>query len=286
MKMCYKYLVSLIGLIIFCSHWGMGQDGAAIFKQTCVVCHKLGQRLIGPDLLGVNEKRSEEWLLKFIRSSQTMIKSGDPDAVAIFNEYNQIVMNDQSFLSDDEIRAVLFYIKEETSSLGVKAQSEEKTEEVEIIPIEYTVEDIQSGLQLFSGKKSLVHGGPSCISCHHINNNQLLSGGVFAKDLTNVYGRMGDTGLAGILSAPPFPAMATAYMNYALDSAEIVQLTAFLKQADIVSKGQEVKSGARILILGGGGGLILLFLLIAFHWNNRLKASVKHDIFKRQIKSI
>ena len=61
-----------------------GQDGEAIYKQNCSACHKLGQRLIGPDLIGINQKRSEEWLISFIKSSQTMIKSGDADAVSFF----------------------------------------------------------------------------------------------------------------------------------------------------------------------------------------------------------
>jgi hypothetical protein len=39
---------------------------------------------MGPDLIGINQKRSEEWLISFIKSSQTMIKSGDADAVSFF----------------------------------------------------------------------------------------------------------------------------------------------------------------------------------------------------------
>ena len=97
---------------------------------------------------------------------------------------------------------------------------------------------------------------------------------------------MGDAGVTGILGAPPFPAMAIAYKNNELDSIEIAQLTAFLKHADSVSNNQEVKRGADIFVIGGGGGLTLLFLLIALYWKKRLKISVKHDIYKRQIKSI
>jgi hypothetical protein len=95
---------------------------------------------------------------------------------------------------------------------------------------------------------------------------------------------MGDAGLTGILGAPPFPAMATSYKDNTLDSAEIVQLTAFLKHADSVSADQEIKSAANIFGFGGLGGLILLFLLIAVIWNKRLRASVKDDIYKRTIK--
>ena len=290
MRIYFKYLALPIVILFCCSLSSMGQDGAAIFEESCVVCHKLGQRLVGPDLLGVNEKRNEEWLLEFIKSPQAMINSGDPDAVAIYEAYNRVLMTDQSFLSDDEIKAVLAYIREETKARGVQAKAEEKigekNEEVEAVVIEYTEEDIEQGLHLFSGEKRFINSGPSCISCHHINNNQLVSGGLLAKDLTNVFERMGDAGLTGILGAPPFPAMAVAYKNNELDSVEIVQLTAFLKHASNVGNNQEVKSGVDIFVVGGGGGLILLFLLITLYWKNRLKHSVKHDIYKRQIKSI
>ena len=284
MKTCYKQLVTLIILLSFLSINSKGQDGAAIFKQNCTACHKLGQKLIGPNLLGVTDKRSEEWLISFIRSSQTMIKSGDADAVAIFEEFNQLQMIDQPLLTDDEIKSILAYIKQETPSQDAMAANDTSTVIVEIVPIVYTEEDVHAGLQLFSGRSSLENGGTSCISCHNINNNQLVPGGLLAKDLTNVYARMGDAGLTGILGAPPFPAMATSYKDNTLDSAEIVQLTAFLKHADSVSADQEIKSAANIFGFGGLGGLILLFLLIAVIWNKRLKASVKDDIYKRTIK--
>lgn len=287
MNIHYRYLVSFLAIgAIFCSSFSsMAQDGATLFKQNCSACHKLGTRLVGPDLIGITEKRQEEWLIKFIKSSQAMIKAGDADAVAIYEEYGQMVMNDQN-LSDDEVKAILAYIKSESPSASTGDVAEEKVE-VEIVPIEYSEEDIKNGLKLYSGQKAFKAKGPSCLSCHNVTNEKLISGGLLAKDLTNVYARMGDAGLAGIIGNPPFPAMATSYEGKELDSTEVAQLIAFLKHADEVSETQEMqieKSGSSILLLGGGGGLILLFILIGLHWNRRLRKSVKHDIFKRQIK--
>ncbi|HMU15432.1 MAG TPA: cytochrome c, partial [Flavobacteriales bacterium] len=92
------------------------QDGAEIFKKNCTACHKIGARLVGPDLTGVTEKRSDEWLRKFIRSSSSLIKAGDPDAVAIFNEFNGTPMLEFQF-SDAELTAVLGYL----SGFGAQA---------------------------------------------------------------------------------------------------------------------------------------------------------------------
>jgi len=185
-----------------------GQDGEAIFKQNCIACHVLGQKLIGPDLIGVNDKRSEEWLISFIKSSQKMIKSGDPQAVAIYEEYNQMMMNDQSHLSNDDIKAVLLYIANEKSAMN---KPTETIVQKEIEPIEFSSDDITNGQLLFSGKTPFKNGGPSCITCHNVTNDNLISGGRIAKDLTNAYSRMGHVGVQNIISASPFPAMAASY---------------------------------------------------------------------------
>ena len=283
MKTSYIFLPLLIGSLFISSSDSIAQDGEAIFKQNCSACHMLGRRLVGPDLVGVSERRNEEWLINFIKSSQSMINEGDPDAVAIFEEYNKTLMTDQTHLSDGDIKAILDYINPSTSPDESFAVESTKAP-IEVERVEYSSEDIEAGMHLFSGKKAFINGGPSCLSCHNVNNKDLFVGGMLAKDLTNVYSRMGDAGVAGIVGAPPFPAMTVAYENSELDSSEIVQLTAFLQFADEVSADQEVKSATAIFVVGGGGGLIVLLMLIGFIWKARLKAGVKHDIFRRQIK--
>ena len=91
---------------------GWAQDaGEQLFQTTCFACHTIGGgRLVGPDLAGVHELRSQEWLEQFVMSSQTMIKNGDPDAVALAAEYNGIVMPD-TLMSEQQIRDLLNYIR-------------------------------------------------------------------------------------------------------------------------------------------------------------------------------
>jgi len=285
MKIHHKHFVlSLLTGTLYCSPLSsIAQDGATLFKQNCAACHKLGTRLVGPDLIGVNEKREEDWLLKFIKSSQTMIKAGDPDAVAIYEEFGGMVMNDQN-LSNDQIKAVLAYIKEESVTADDSKSGNNNEIDEEVVPIEYSSEDVEHGLRLFNGQKSFSAKGPACISCHNVNNAELIAGGLLAKDLTNVYARMGDAGLAGIISAPPFPAMATAYNGKELDSTEVTQLTAFLKYADEISEDEDERSAVSYFLIGGGGGLIVLLIFIGLLWRKRLRKTVKHDIYKRQIK--
>ena len=86
-------------------------QGEKAFKSICAACHTVGKgKLVGPDLAGVTSRRSEAWLLSFIKSSQTMVKKGDPVAVKLFNEFNKIPMPDQN-MTDVQIKDILAYIK-------------------------------------------------------------------------------------------------------------------------------------------------------------------------------
>lgn len=89
----------------------MVEEGGKLFTLNCKACHQLEQRLVGPPLQGVDTRHDEAWILKFVKSSQTMVKSGDSAAVALFNTYNQVIMPDQS-LTDDQIKSILAYIKD------------------------------------------------------------------------------------------------------------------------------------------------------------------------------
>jgi mono/diheme cytochrome c family protein len=96
--------------------------GLQLFKSNCAACHSIGGgKLVGPDLIGVTQKRSEEWLIKWIKSSQSLIKTGDKDAIAVFNEYNKIVMTDFAFLKDDEVKSIISYMETESNSVALTA---------------------------------------------------------------------------------------------------------------------------------------------------------------------
>jgi mono/diheme cytochrome c family protein len=88
-------------------------DGEALFKAQCAQCHSTGDdRVLGPGLKDIDKRRTEAWLIPWIKNSQAVIKSGDAYAVKIYNEYNQTAM--PSFaLTDDEIKSILAYVKAE-----------------------------------------------------------------------------------------------------------------------------------------------------------------------------
>lgn len=110
-----KHFIFLFILLTSIYHNTFSQNGESVFRQNCAACHRIGQgRLVGPDLLNIHNIRDSVWLVDFIKSSQTMIKSGDEEAVKIFKEYNNIIMPDFNYLSDTDISSVLTYIEEST----------------------------------------------------------------------------------------------------------------------------------------------------------------------------
>jgi len=83
--------------------------GKATFEMICVACHQVNQRMIGPAMAGVYERRSPEWVMNMILNPDGMLKE-DPIAQALLKEYNNMIMNNQN-LSEDEARALAEYLR-------------------------------------------------------------------------------------------------------------------------------------------------------------------------------
>ena len=85
------------------------QAGKKLFNANCAACHKLNKRAVGPALKGVSAKYDKEWLYSWIKNSTAMVKSGDAQAVAIYEEYNGSVMTSFPQLSNEDIDNILVY---------------------------------------------------------------------------------------------------------------------------------------------------------------------------------
>jgi len=109
-KFTKKALLFLV-IVLYNTTGLLAQKSPVDNFKVCAACHTIGKgKLVGPDLKGVTERREEAWLIKFIQSSQTMIKSGDKIAVKLFEENNKIPMPDNP-LTDAEVKELLKYIK-------------------------------------------------------------------------------------------------------------------------------------------------------------------------------
>ncbi len=87
-------------------------QGEQLFSEwACNTCHRVDQKLVGPALAGIYDRRDVEWLYGFIKNSQKVIASGDAYALALYNEYNQLQMPSHD-LEDEQILAILAYVRD------------------------------------------------------------------------------------------------------------------------------------------------------------------------------
>jgi mono/diheme cytochrome c family protein len=83
--------------------------GKALFNSQCAACHKLDSKGTGPALRGVTARHAKEWFYPWIKNSSAMIKSGDPDAVKLWEEYKPSVMTSFPNLTNQDIDNILAY---------------------------------------------------------------------------------------------------------------------------------------------------------------------------------
>lgn len=90
--------------------------GKEIFNTNCAACHKLDAKATGPALRGVGAKYEKAWLYKWIKNSSDLIKSGDADAVKVFEANNKVPMTPFPQLSDADIDNIIAYTMEEKAA--------------------------------------------------------------------------------------------------------------------------------------------------------------------------
>jgi len=246
--------------------------------KACMVCHTVGRgRLVGPDLIGINDRRDQAWLIPYIVSSQTVINSGDEYAVKIFEENNKLVMPD-SGLSEAQVIALLEYIKNAPAE-GYGLMPAGPTNPA-------TAAEIALGRDLFEGQVSLTNGGPACNSCHDVTGDFLIGGGVLARELTKVFSRLGGPGVRAIIGSPPFPVMQKAYEDRPLTEDEVNALVGFLEKSNTDQASHMPRDTGFKLALTGILGAALLLAMYSMFWPTRKRASVNQAIYDRQVKSI
>lgn len=272
-----KTLLTLFLLSLFIS--GNANEGQDLFNLTCKACHTIGQgRLVGPDLKNISEKRNQEWLLAFIKSSTTMINSGDGEAVAIAKEYNGLLMPDNLY-TDAQIVAILDYIN------GGGPQDGEQVAIVDILD-GITSKNIESGAYLFSGEKRLTNGGAACNSCHSVKDERIFSGGTLAKNLTETWDNMGSSGVAAVIKSSPFPVMNMAYSKHALTEEEVIDLTAYLKS---VSEERYYQRSADFSLAFAIFGILFFIMIITVTvilYYKRKSLPVNFEILSRPSKVV
>lgn len=157
---------------------------------------------------------------------------------------------------------------------------------MEIRDKEQTEGLINEAVEYFNGTKRLENGGPSCISCHTLNNEGIFHGGFLGIGLTNSYTTLnGDNGLLKQLKSPADIRMKITYADNPITDDEMKSIILLLEKADNEKEYQIAGANRLILLEFGLIGLVVIFLIISLLWIKRKKGNVKEDIYDRQLKT-
>lgn len=222
MKFVAFFLIAMLGAA--CDARAAQLDPAATFARRCSACHTFGKGdLIGPDLKGVTERRSRQWLTGWIASSERTIRSGDVTAAALFKKYKQQRMPEQP-LSTGELASLLDYL----AAGGPTADAQRRHRRADTA----TIAEIEVGRSLFAGERPLTDGGAACNSCHSIGDTTHL-GASLGPDLSRAYSRYQDASLASLLARGCFPRATNVVGHTSVTDAESFMLRAFLRHAQL-----------------------------------------------------
>jgi protein SCO1/2 len=101
------------------------QPGQSLFKKICAPCHTVGVGdRVGPDLRGVAERRSPEWLTRFIGAPQKVRAEKDPAAMEMVARFPGVRMPNLG-LTDLDVMDLVSFLKSENARLEAGNKDDE-----------------------------------------------------------------------------------------------------------------------------------------------------------------
>jgi mono/diheme cytochrome c family protein len=150
-----------------------------------------------------------------------VVSSGDPTAVALFQQFKQQRMPDWTSLSEQQITALLDWFA--TNGPEQKEPDEQHADTA-------TPANVDRGRGLFQGKVRLANGGAACSSCHGVRDGGETRGGTLGPNLTRAYVAYQDRALTSFLKRPCFRRAPESSQAIYLTPEESFAIKAYLRQ--------------------------------------------------------
>jgi mono/diheme cytochrome c family protein len=202
-------------------------DAKKVFNQRCTACHTFGKGVkVGPDLKGVTARRQRPWLLKFIRSSQQVIASGDKTANDLFRTYKRQRMPDWTDLSPQDVAAILDWLAADGPE---QRPADERDAELA------GAAEVARARALFDGRTPLASGGLACGACHTVRDHDRRSGGTLGPELTSTYLKYRDRALTLLLRHPCTPRQPELGSGRYLEPEEAFAIKAYMREVALAA---------------------------------------------------
>jgi mono/diheme cytochrome c family protein len=220
-------LLALLALGALPPRTARAVDAKKVFNQRCTACHTFGKGVkVGPDLKGVTARRQRPWLVKFIRSSQKVIASGDPVATELFRKFKQQRMPDWSDLSPQDVAVILDWLAADGPE---QKPADERDAELAVAA------DIARARALFDGRTPLASGGLACAACHSVRDRNRKYGGTLGPELTDTYLKYRDRALTLFLRQPCTPRHPELASGRYLEPEEAFALKAYMREVALAA---------------------------------------------------
>ncbi|OKL42039.1 c-type cytochrome [Pontibacter flavimaris] len=88
----------------------LAAEGKTIFEGKCSACHQLSdQKIVGPGLAGVTDRRKPEWIMNMMINPEEMTKK-DPQAKKLLAEHLTQMTNQN--ITESDARALLEFLRQ------------------------------------------------------------------------------------------------------------------------------------------------------------------------------
>lgn len=223
----------LVSAVLGAAASAQADTGKELFDKLCSGCHTIGGGDGGgPDLKGVAAKHPAAWLERVIVEPDKLTAEKDPAQQELVKKFGMEMPN--LGVSREDARKIVAFLgggAPAQDAAGAPAGAQQvpgAAPEAAKPEVPVTKELVATGVALFTGKERFSKGGAPCVSCHRLSYPG-INGGTLAKDLSGLYGRLGENGTQGVLKGLSFPIMKKIYAERPLSEEEITALTALFK---------------------------------------------------------